>query len=169
VNAVPKLNFTLEPVQNAAGLLPVSNGTAVVDVAQIVHQLHAAGLTTRVLADVADAAREEEYAYAMAILDPEDTGIEGHTFFFHPDPEGEHGARIKVNIDPAMATRPGGKQATVPFDPKKPAKGPIAESLEKQVRAFIELNREVLMRYWRLEYSSTKKFIADIRPLPSKR
>jgi hypothetical protein len=80
-----------------------------------------------------------------------------------------HGPRIKVAIDPANAVRPGGKEATVPFDPNKAASGPISPGLERQVREFIELNREVLLDYWNLKFSSTSKFLSQIKPLARSR
>jgi hypothetical protein len=81
-------------------------------------------------------------------------------------PGGVDGPRIKVAIDPAKAIRDSGLTATVPFDAS--AVEQISPALEKQVRAFIELNRDVLMRYWRLDPSitSTKKFAELLRPIP---
>jgi hypothetical protein len=119
------------------------------------------------LIEFTEALLEQEFAYAMAILDADDTGIENN-LWFQPVPGGQHGPRIKVMIDPRDAVRPGGKEATVPFDANKPASGEISQALERQVRAFIELNKPALVRYWNLEYPSTKKFIADLKPLPLK-
>ncbi len=119
------------------------------------------------LVDLSDALIEEEYAFAMTVLDEDDTGIP-HDLWFLPAPGIQHGPRIKVMIDPSKSVRPGGKQASVPFDPNKPAEGDISFSLEKQVRAFIELNRDVLMKEWNREFGSTKQFLAAIKPLPKK-
>jgi hypothetical protein len=107
----------------------------------------------------------QEFAYATAILDTDDTGIE-NTLWFTPVPGGVDGPRIKVAIDPAKAIRDSGLTGTVPFDAS--AVEQISPALEKQVRAFIELNRDVLMRYWRLDPSitSTKKFAELLRPIP---
>jgi len=55
--------------------------------------------------------------------------------------------------------------ATVPFAQNKSASGPIPPALERQVRAFIELNKPVLMDYWNLKIS-TNKFLSQLRPLP---
>jgi hypothetical protein len=117
------------------------------------------------LADIADALIEEEYAFALTVLDEDDTGIR-NSLWFQPAPGIQHGPRIKVMIDPAKAVRPGGEQATVPFDPDKQAEGDISHALERQVRAFIELNREALMKEWNREFDSSKKFLAAIKPLP---
>jgi hypothetical protein len=120
------------------------------------------------LVDFTEALLEKEYEYAMAILDEDDTGIKNNMWFV-PVPEGQQGPRLEVAIDPANAVRRGGLMATVPFDPTRKAEGPIPKALERDVREFIELNRLVLMRYWNLEYSSTKKFTADLQPLPKRR
>jgi hypothetical protein len=119
----------------------------------------------RQLEDVIEALTEQEFLYAMAILDADDTGI-ANTLWFIPVPEGQHGPRIKVAIDPPRAVRPGGVEATVPFDRDQPATGPIPPALERQVREFIELNCDALLKYWRLEFPSTRKFISQLRPLP---
>lgn len=119
------------------------------------------------LADFADALIEEEYAFAVTVLNEDDTGIY-NTLWFQPAPGIQHGPRIKVMIDPATAVSPGGKQASVPFDPDKPAQGDIPPPLERQVREFIELNREALLREWNRGFASTKQFLAALRPLPKK-
>jgi hypothetical protein len=56
-------------------------------------------------------------------------------------------------------------EATVPFAKDKFASGPISPALERQVRAFIELNKPVLVDYWNLKIS-TNKFLSRLRPLP---
>lgn len=104
---------------------------------------------------------EQEYLYAMAVLDCDVTGID-NTLWFIPVPEGRHGPRIKVAIDPPRAIRQGGTTATVPFD--APTIGPISEALEQQVRGFIELNMIVLLDYWKLAIS-TNAFIARLRSI----
>jgi hypothetical protein len=119
------------------------------------------------LADVVDALIEEEYAFAMTVLDEDDTGI-FNNLWYQPAPGIQHGPRIKVMLDPARAVRPGGKQASVPFDPNKAAEGDISPALERQVRDFIELNREALLKEWNREFGSTKQFLAALQPLPKK-
>jgi hypothetical protein len=128
-------------------------------------QIAAAPDAAKQLQAMIEALLEKEFEYAMAILDEDDTGIK-NKLWFTPVPGGQHGPRIEVAIDPPNAVRRGGVMATVPFDPGKAAEGgPITKALERDVRDFIDLNRLVLMRYWNLEYSSTKKFIADLQPL----
>jgi hypothetical protein len=115
------------------------------------------------LGDVVEALLEQEFQYATAILDAEVTGI-ANILWFQPVPTGQHGPRIKVAIDPPDAIPQGGAEATVPFADDKPASGPISPSLERRVRAFIELNKPVLMDYWNLKIS-TNKFLSQLRPL----
>src|SRR5262249_29780980 len=116
------------------------------------------------LGDMVEALLEQEFAYAMAILDVDVTGIE-NILWFQPVPTGQHGPRIKVAIAPPYAIRQGGVEATVPFSQYKSASGPSATALERRVRAFIELNKPVLMDYWNLKIS-TNKFLSQLRPLP---
>jgi hypothetical protein len=107
---------------------------------------------------------EQEFEYAMAILDVDVTGIE-NVLWFQPVPTGQHGPTIEIAIDPPDASRQGGVVATVPFAHDKSASGPISPALERQVRAFIELNKPVLMDYWNLKIS-TNKFLSQLRSLP---
>lgn len=117
------------------------------------------------LADFIDALIEEDYAFAMTVLSEADTGIH-NTLWFQPAPGIQHGPQIKVMIDPAKTVRPGGKQASVPFDPTRKAEGDIAPALERQVRAFIELNRDALLKEWNREFASTREFLDALKPLP---
>ena len=115
------------------------------------------------LEDIVEALAEQEQLYAMAILGAAVTGI-SNTLWYIPVPEGQHGPRIKVAIDPPYAKRPGGTEATVPFDEGKPASGPITPALERQVRAFIALNKIALLDYWNLK-TTTDEFVAQLRPI----
>jgi hypothetical protein len=106
----------------------------------------------------------EQQLYAMAIRGSAVTGIPNTLCWYIPVPEGQHGPRMKVAIDPPHAKRPGGTEATVLFDEGKPATGPIPSALERQVRAFIALNKPALLDYWNLE-TTTDEFIALLRPI----
>jgi len=97
----------------------------------------------------------------MAVLDSDVTGID-NTLWFIPVPEGRHGPRIKVAIDPPRTMRQGGVTATVPSD--APTMGPISEALERQVRRFIALNTIALLDYWK-PAMSTNAFIARLHPI----
>src|SRR5260370_24728865 len=102
------------------------------------------------LEDMVEALAEQEQLYAMAILGSAVTGI-ANTLWYIPVPEGQHGPRIKVAIDPPHAKRPGGTEATVPFDEGKPASGSITPALERQGRGFLELNNAAPLHYWKLK------------------
>jgi hypothetical protein len=115
------------------------------------------------LEDIVEALAEQEQLYAMAILSTAVTGI-ANTLWYIPVPEGQHGPRIKVAIDPPHAKRPGGTEATVPFDEGKPASGSIPPTLERQVRGFIALNKTALLDYWNLNVT-TDEFVARLRPI----
>jgi hypothetical protein len=115
------------------------------------------------LEDIVEALAEQEQLYAMAILGSAVTGI-ANTLWYIPVPEGRHGPRIKVAIDPPHAKRPGGIEATVPFDEGKLASGPIPPALERRVKAFIELNKVALLDYWHLN-TTTDEFVAQLRPI----
>lgn len=166
--ADPDEFFRHPELTGQAGTATVLSGTGamVMSIDELRSIAEAADALERLEALV-DALQEEAWAFAMAVMDEDDTGI-ANTLWMVPVPEGRHGPRLKVMIDPMRAVRPGGVQATVPFDPDKPAEGPISEALEAKVRAFIALNREALMKEWRREYSSSKKFLADLEPLPKR-
>lgn len=108
-----------------------------------------------------DDLEEQENLYAMAVLGSGVTGI-ANTLWYIPVPGGQHGPRIKVAIDPPHAMRPGGVEATVPFD--APAIGPMSRELESRVRAFIEITKAALLDYWDLNVT-TDQFIARLRSI----
>ena len=89
------------------------------------------------------------------------TGI-AHTIFISPRGNIRHGPRVKVAINPRDSVAPRGIIATVTFEGK--AIGPIDPQLLRQVRRFIELNRDVLLDYWN-EKIYTDELQARIIPL----
>jgi hypothetical protein len=147
-----------------AGTVTVMPGTgAFVAPISMLRRLAEAPDAAQQLGDIAEALAEQEQLYAMAILGSAVTGI-ANTLWYIPVPEGRHGPRIKVAIDPPQAKRPGGIEATVPFDEGKPASGPILPALERQVRAFIALNKPALLDYWSLK-TTTDEFVTQLRPI----
>lgn len=147
-----------------AGTVTVVPGTgAFVAPISLLRGLAEAPDAVQQLGDIADALAEQEQLYAMAILGSAVTGI-ANTLWYIPVPEGQHGPRIKVAIDPPHAKRPGGTEATVPFDEAKPASGPIPPALEREVRTFIALNKPALLDYWNLK-TTTDEFVAQLRPI----
>jgi hypothetical protein len=147
-----------------AGTATVVSGTgAFIAPISMLRELVEAPDVIQQLEDIVEALVEQEHLYAMAILGSTVTGI-ANTLWYIPVPEGQHGPRIKVAIDPPHAKRPGGIEGTVPFDEGKPASGPIPRALERQVRAFIELNKAALLDYWNLN-TTTDEFVAQLRPI----
>jgi len=147
-----------------AGTATVVTGTgAFVAPISVLREIAGASDAIQQLENMVEALAEQEQLYAMAILGSGVTGIT-NTLWYIPVPEGQHGPRIKVAIDPPHTKRPGGTEATVPFDEGKPASGPIPHALERQVRAFIELNKAALLDYWNLN-TTTDEFVAQLRPI----
>jgi len=147
-----------------AGTVTVVPGTgAFVAPISTLRRLAEAPDAAQQLEEIAEALAEREQLYAMAILGSAVTGI-ANTLWYIPVPDGQHGPRIKVAIDPPHAKRPGGAEATVPFDEAEPMSGPIPPALERQVRAFIALNKPALLDYWNLK-TTTDEFVAQLRPI----
>ena len=141
-------------------LTPVLGTSAVLAPIEWLREINASGIKPGELASVIDALAEEEALELMAVLHPEHTGVDNTLWYI---PTKAHGPRIKVAIDPPRAKRRGGVEATVPFD--APSIGLSSERLEKQVRAFIELNRDALAAYWFDDRVDTKTFLDRVRPI----
>ena len=149
--------------ENGTATVVAGTGAFVAPIS-VLREISGAPDAVQQLANMVEGLAEQEYLYAMAILGTKVTGL-ANTLYYLPVPEGQHGPRIKVAIDPAHTFRRGGIEATVPFDEGKPASGgPISPALEGQVRAFIAVNRAALLAYWNLE-TSTDEFIAALRPI----
>jgi hypothetical protein len=162
---IPRLNLPISlPEDPVFGTItPSSSGTAAVVPIEWLQQINASGVRPGELEQLLEALnRSQEIEDAIAVLDEDDTGIE-NTLWFIPAAGAQHGPRIKVAIDPKRAVSPGGKIAAVPFDAA--TKPEIAAALERQVREFIELNREALLQYWNPQIPSTKKFLAMLKPI----
>jgi hypothetical protein len=74
------------------------------------------------------------------------TGVD-NTVFISPRGRARHAARVKVAIDPPDSLNPACRTASISMDGDVVA-GEIEPSLLRQVKAFIERNREVLIDYW---------------------
>jgi hypothetical protein len=94
------------------------------------------------------ALEEREAEEDMVSAWPEDTGVD-NAIKILPRMGASHGPRIKVALDPP--DRPTGSLATVPFDSATVPE--IPSRLERQVRAFIDLNREALVAFYDGEIS----------------
>jgi len=111
------------------------------------------GNTMRFLNQVVSRLRQtsESEVFAMANLKPKKTGIEGviiytSTYFGSNGKRIPHGPRIKVYL----GTSPGaGKEVTVTISKKpKILNGKLPANIKKDVFKFIDINFDVLMKYW---------------------
>ena len=156
----PPLEGTIE-IPKPGTVTPVSGSGAFVATIDMLRDFDANGIEPGQLAAMIDALEEQEQLYAMAILSSAKTGID-NTVYMIPVPQGRHGPRLKVAIDPPHAKRPGGIEATVPFD--SDTVPPVDARLEQQLRQFIELNRPVLLAYWHGELT-TDEFVVQLQSI----
>jgi hypothetical protein len=76
------------------------------------------------------------------------TGIH-NTIFVSPKGQVRHDARIKVAIDPPVTYSPHGKTCSVSVETGDYVIGERMDSkLARQVKRFVELNRETLLDFW---------------------
>jgi hypothetical protein len=93
---------------------------------------------------------------AMASFGPSATGV-SHAIFISPDVTRRHGPRIKVAIDPPLSFNVRAKNASLSIpDGEHVAGEPVPAALHAQLRQFIELNRDVLLAYWRQEIDTAE-------------
>jgi hypothetical protein len=156
----PPIEGTIETPKLGTVSLVSGSGAFVTSI-ETLRELNEQGIEPGGLTSLIDALEEQEHLYAMAVLTTATTGID-NTVYMIPVPEGRHGPRLKVMLDPPRAKRRGGKEATVPFD--SDTVPPVEAELEKQLRTFIELNRLVLLAYWEGELA-TDEFIAQLRSI----
>jgi hypothetical protein len=160
VRPAPEEGTIEVPELGTASIVPGAGGF--VASIETLRKLAEEGVSLLQIVDTLEEAYEEqEHLYAIAILTTATTGID-NTVYMIPVPEGRHGPRLKVLLDPAHAKRPGGKEATVPFDADTVP--PVDAGIERQVRQFIELNRDVLLAYWKGDLA-TDEFVKQIRPI----
>jgi hypothetical protein len=96
---------------------------------------------------LADQLAEEELLGEMSSYGKRTTGID-NTIWISPRGNVRHGPRLKVAIDPPHAIRPGGKDASISLTDGSVLAGDVPADLLRQVRQFIDANREVLIDYW---------------------
>jgi hypothetical protein len=77
------------------------------------------------------------------------TGVD-HTIFLSVEFPW-HAPRIKVAISPANHIDPFGNNASVTIHDGCVVAGDVPARLLKQVRSFIDLNRDTILAYWRKE------------------
>lgn len=86
----------------------------------------------------------------MVSLLKDDTGIDNTIFISTKGYVGSrHGPRIKIAIDPPHRFLSGGKQASMSIhDYSVTSDEDVSPILVRQMKMFIELNRQVLLDYW---------------------
>jgi hypothetical protein len=94
-----------------------------------------------------DELAERELLEEMTSFPKEDTGVD-NTIFISPKGFTRHAPRIKLAIDPPDSFDPRGETALVMIADGAVVAGKVPSKVLKQVRRFIELNRDVLLDYW---------------------
>jgi hypothetical protein len=94
-----------------------------------------------------DELAERELLEEMVSYSKKTTGV-AHTVFISPKGFTRHAPRIKVAIDPKDSFDPRCETATIAIHDGDIVDGKVPTKLLKQVREFIELNRQVLLDYW---------------------
>jgi hypothetical protein len=114
-------------------------------------------------AALADAAAEEELIGDMVNCLKDETGVD-NTIFIGQKGYARHAARIKVAIDSINAAS---KTVSVAIHDGSIVAGDgnaISAALLRQVRSFIQINRDVLLDYWDVRIS-TKQLQARLKPI----
>jgi hypothetical protein len=94
-----------------------------------------------------DERAERELLEELVSYSKKTTGVV-HTVFISPKGFTRHAPRIKVAIDPKDSCDPRCETATIAIHDGDVVDGKVPTKLLKQVREFIELNRQVLLDYW---------------------
>jgi hypothetical protein len=96
---------------------------------------------------ISDDLAERELLEEMVSFRKNVTGV-ANTIFISPKGFTQHAPRIKLAIDPPDSIDPRGETASVAIDSGDVVAGDVPTELSKEVRQFIELNRDVLLDYW---------------------
>jgi hypothetical protein len=96
--------------------------------------------------------RDATHAHVTHLAERDITGVD-NTVFISPRGNARHGPRIKIAIDPPDSLSPHAKVASMTFDGQV-IEGSIPKRIAEQARAFINLNRDVLVAYWNYEIAT---------------
>ncbi len=104
-----------------------------------------------------------EGAYDMANLQPEETGL---TFVVWISPRGRarHGARVKVSRIPITDRSEASVSIAEPVEVKA---GELSNSDLAQLKLWIDLNRENLLKFWNGEIQYTSQILRVLKPINS--
>jgi len=99
---------------------------------------------------ISDELAERELAGDMVTYRKKKTGVD-NTIFISQQGYAQHGARIKMAIDPPDSINVRSETVSVAIDSGKVVAGDkakVSTALQRQVQKFVVLNREVLLKYW---------------------
>jgi hypothetical protein len=117
---------------------------------------------TAEIVDFADELAEEELVEETVSYRKNVTGVD-KTIFISPKGKTRHSPRIGLAIDPAHTVDPQSETAAVTTADGAVVAGAVPPDLLKQVRRFIDANRDVLLDYW--EYRiDTEELRQRLRP-----
>jgi hypothetical protein len=148
--AAPIEGATIEVPKPGTIALVSGTGTFVAEIdllRDLLREFNAHGVEASELAAVIEALEDQEDEEDMVSAWPRNTGLDNAIKIIPGNPR--HGPRIKVAIDPPDRFLDGGLTGSIPFgediigDPVP--KGVVPPKIERQLRRFIELNREVLL------------------------
>ncbi len=100
---------------------------------------------------LADELAEQELLEEMVSYRKKTTGVD-HIVFVFPKGNTRHGPRIKLAINPPDSLNPRAETTSSTFDGEV-VDGVVPSWLLKQVRRFLELNRDALTDFWEYRIS----------------
>ncbi|MBV9565049.1 MAG: DUF4160 domain-containing protein [Bradyrhizobium sp.] len=144
--------------------IPSSAAEVIADPAEFLRALRAGmpDFDYGAAAALADALAEEEMLGEMVSFTSTVTGIH-NTVFISTKAGVRRGPRLKLAVNPPTHFRADGETASVTFEGTAVA-GHVSSGLLRQVQAFIELNRAVLLDYWE-QRISTDELRERLRPI----
>lgn len=104
----------------------------------------------------------------MANLRPKTTGVEGAVIWVSSGEShgtsSQHGPRIKVSIGDSLSpeTLREARSLTIEENPRLVGK-PLPGAILRGARAFVIINQEILLAYWRGEVD-TAEFLSKVKP-----
>ena len=109
----------------------------------------------------------ESEVYEMASIQPEDSGLKQLIFVSTKDYVGSsHWARIKVSNVYGTFSKEDNFVVSVDKNPKILAgKSKYTKDQLNDIFDWVKLNYEVLMKYWKNEFNSTKDFYLNLKKI----
>jgi Domain of unknown function (DUF4160) len=154
------------PVPPAGTLASVASGMAVLVSSSFLRDIADGRVARADLDPVLDALDEEqEITAGMAAFRKKTTGVD-NTIFISAKVQ-RHKPRIKVAIDPPTHLDRFGDNASVAIADGSVLAGKLPSHVHKQVREFLDLNRDVLIEYWeqRIDDDDLRQ---RLKPLPTR-